>query len=767
MSRLDDVLPMTVLALAACVTGTPTSEVAQPAAAEPADGPSATSPWWVGYRWTNAEIPYVIDVDGLWTKGDVFPCRVKNKVGPVTDLQLQAIEQAVAEYNALSPVKLIPHDANDPPQAGRSYLLFFHDLEGSSSAAEIRGMPAGGAVNCLHMQSYDDPDDADPVGHAMRGIKHELGHVMGFAHEQQRSDRDQFVEFATCETSQSGSDSKTMSLEPGPLLTPYDYGSIMQYASNNGCDTRCSPCMLKPAAECGGLDPNFESAEEGDCAWIDTTFELSVHDVNALYRMYEPRLGRDEPGDEYGSAYAVGDFDGDGYMDLAIGAPGDDPRGAVYLLKGTAGSKPGSRGRLVNWMKLRPPHGDLTRRRFGASLAAGDFDGDHRMDLAVGAPGPANAEGDGAVYVFQQFEPTNSPRRTLRYWMGLSQDTVGLGSGSPGDHFGAALAAGDFDGDGTQDLVIGVPDKLVGSHRTGEVLIALSSGAFVSGSRQVVPIEPGDVTGASALDGAHFGSALLARSLNPEAPYSGVLRADLAVGSPEDNGTGAVYLYNTRSDASLVRKQILRPSSTSSPTAGMRFGAALAAGNFSASVPPPGHSRVDLAVGAPFADVSAAEVGGSPTKGAGLVYFFTAPDASVVSFSEARTAREPGTGSRHHFGRALGTWSDDRGDRADFLMVGAPDGGGAGSVSLVGDVFGTGDPSGVVRLEPPPGLEAGDRFGAAVSAGDFLPDASEAPGLPDIIVGAPGRFGASGVTFSDNGDTAVWTDYRQALARPE
>jgi len=112
-------------------------------------------------------------------------------------------------------------------------------------------------------------------------------------------------------------------------------------------------------------------------------------------------LGTNEAGDLFAGAVAVGDFDGDGWGDVAVGAtgeaPGSDPRsGVVFVFRGTPGG-------IQPWQVLDQAGlgSNEADDQFGTALAAGDFNGDGLDDLAVGAPGEApGADPSGAGFVF-------------------------------------------------------------------------------------------------------------------------------------------------------------------------------------------------------------------------------------------------------------------------------------------------------------------------------------------------------------------------------
>jgi hypothetical protein len=201
-------------------------------------------------------------------------------------------------------------------------------------------------------------------------------------------------------------------------------------------------------------------------------------------------------GDLTGFSLASGDFDGNGFEDLAIGAPGD-------TLKGRAGSGSvmvlmvesdgqGNAGPLdtsyIGWkdgFNQASAHGDHklqggneTGDAAGFSLAAGDFNNDGFDDLIVGAPGEdigstrANA---GALFpIAGSMFGLDADVYSSAFYLAQSRADYDLcGSvGGAGDRLGQALVAGDFNADGTDDLAIGAPGFTVnGQADAGEVLV--------------------------------------------------------------------------------------------------------------------------------------------------------------------------------------------------------------------------------------------------------------------------------------------------------
>ena len=175
--------------------------------------------------------------------------------------------------------------------------------------------------------------------------------------------------------------------------------------------------------------------------------------------------------DRAGIAMAgVTDLTGDGYADLAIGAPNSDEAhpdaGTVYLVEGAAGLVGGP----LREVPLRL-HGASTEDGAGASLDAGsDVDGDGTPDLCIGAPRAALTGPDaGAAYLV---------------WGGAGITTGDLDAAAVrllgedwGDFAGGAVAGiGDFDADGFGDLAIGAAGFQGGSAYGGTIYLVLGSG---------------------------------------------------------------------------------------------------------------------------------------------------------------------------------------------------------------------------------------------------------------------------------------------------
>src|SRR5918995_1288864 len=155
--------------------------------------------------------------------------------------------------------------------------------------------------------------------------------------------------------------------------------------------------------------------------------------------------GAAEDFDFFGFALAAGDFDNDGFADLAVGAPFEsvgaiEAAGAVNVLYGSAGGLSGAGSQLFSQDTAGVPGTAEAFDIFGFALAAGDFDNDGFADLAAGAPGEGvgTIAGAGAVNVLYGSAGGLSGAGSQLF----SQDTAGVpGAAEAFDFFGSALAA--------------------------------------------------------------------------------------------------------------------------------------------------------------------------------------------------------------------------------------------------------------------------------------------------------------------------------------
>ena len=164
-----------------------------------------------------------------------------------------------------------------------------------------------------------------------------------------------------------------------------------------------------------------------------------------------------EKEDHFGAALVCGDFDADGYADLAIGAP-DENVGSIRdagIVQVLYGGPSGLTARDQVWHQGKPgvPGTNEAGDRFGSRLAVGDFDGDGYADLAVAIPEEdvGSVNDAGTVTVLRGSGSGLTATGSVK----LRQGSNGMPS-QPGryEQFGTRLAAGDVNGDGRDDLVV-------------------------------------------------------------------------------------------------------------------------------------------------------------------------------------------------------------------------------------------------------------------------------------------------------------------------
>ena len=219
-------------------------------------------------------------------------------------------------------------------------------------------------------------------------------------------------------------------------------------------------------------------------------------------------------GDSFGQSCAMlGDLDGDGKVELGIGATGDDASGfncgALYVIE------VGPDGQLTDWRRFSSathptllPIGDIDN--FGGRGVArlGDLDGDGSTEVAVGCYRDDDGGTDrGAVWILS-LRPTQGGM-ALERTSKISSTSGGLaGPLGDGDLFGMTVAPlGDMDGDGTPDVAVGNNRSDVGGSDTGTLfLLGLDAQAQVRNERIIS--RTSGFPGLTLIPGERFGRAL-------------------------------------------------------------------------------------------------------------------------------------------------------------------------------------------------------------------------------------------------------------------
>lgn len=238
--------------------------------------------------------------------------------------------------------------------------------------------------------------------------------------------------------------------------------------------------------------------------------------------------GSDETSDRFGLTLAIGNFDNSAGDDVAIGAPGEAigsaaGAGAVTVLRGGAGGlvTTGAQQWTQNSVGIEATAqaGD----GFGASLAAGDLQGDTHDDLAIGTPSDNLSADEGSVTLMRGSILGLRP-------ITVTGDFFSADGPQSGDAFGSSVAITDMGGyasvDGYGDLIVGAAGQKLGSSaHAGRVNVTYNDHSDLPFFGEVV--DQSSFGFGSIEAEARFGTTLHGKNL----PGQGVL----AVGSPLDN----------------------------------------------------------------------------------------------------------------------------------------------------------------------------------------------------------------------------------------
>lgn len=333
------------------------------------------------------------------------------------------------------------------------------------------------------------------------------------------------------------------------------------------------------------------------------------------------RIDGEAAGDRAGSAVAsAGDVNGDGLDDVLVGANAADPgarsnAGSAYVVHGKRGTAPidlaalGERGYRID--------GELEGDRAGFAVGnAGDVDGDGRPDALVGAY-VADANGrdaSGSAYVV--FGRAGSDPVELS---DLGDRGYRIEGAEAGDRFGiSATGAGDVNGDGRADLIVGADQSPSDGPGRAHVLF---------GKGGTAPVDLADRgAGGYSIDGAAAGD-LAGFSVDGIGDTNGDGTPDVIVGAygVDENGrggSGSAYVVYGKADSTAVALDGIEARES----AGFRLDGAAAGDRAGRSVAGAGDFDAN---GAPDVIVGADRASPRERAGAGAAYLRLSPVAAA------------------------------------------------------------------------------------------------------------------------------------------
>jgi len=412
--------------------------------------------------------------------------------------------------------------------------------------------------------------------------------------------------------------------------------------------------------------------------------------------------------DTSGNGVARGDFNGDGFADLAIGliyekVSGESEAGAVIVIYGSAnGLSPNGEGGVPAsqlWTQDSPgvPGTAETMDHFGGPVVSGSFNDDGFSDLAIGVAFEASGSTKYAgavniIYGSPNGLTTSDPNvPASQIW---TQGSPGVpGVVEYGDAFGTSMSWGDFNCDNIGDLAIGAINEKVGvSANAGavNVLYGAADGLSSSGSQIWTQDSLGVPDQVESDD--HFGLRMAAGDFNGDGCF------DLAIGTPledlEPAGADRIphagvvnVIYGSFGEGLTATSSVVPPSQLWTQDSNFiqdlaepqdEFGTTLATGDLD------GNGAADLVIGVPNEDLTNNDIGDNEGafhviygRSVGLsatsgIVIGGRPDVTAQYWTE-NTAGVPEDAEVHdNFGSRITAGGDFNGDGIKDVALGLP-----------------------------------------------------------------------------------------------